>query len=122
LVEELHESPLFIPIRRAFNEQILESRPTLREFLVLILSKGTNLLSNLIYSGHWEKFVVELLQQFFPGRNRPRSIGIQPLHGSIMKRERKKSEVDSFLKEILEFGGSTNVFEFLDMGIRLLMI
>jgi hypothetical protein len=39
-----------------------------------------------------------------------------------MKREWKKSKVDSFLREILEFGGGTNIFEFLDMGIRVFMI
>jgi hypothetical protein len=105
----------------AFDEQILEPRPTLKEFFVHVLNKGTDLLSCLIYSGHWEKFVVELLQQFFPGCNRSRSIGIQLLHGSIMKRERKKSEVDS-LRKILKFGGGTNVFEFLHTGIRVFMI
>jgi hypothetical protein len=109
-------------MKGAFDEQILEPRPTLREFLVLILSKGTHLLSCLIYSRHWEKFVLELLQQFFPGCNRSRSVGIQPLHSSIMKREWKKSKVDSFLGEILEFGGSTDIFEFLDMGIRIFVI
>jgi hypothetical protein len=85
-------------MRRAFDEQILELPPTLREFLVLVLSKGTDLLYYLIYSGHWEKILVELLQQFLPGCNRSRSVGIQPLHNSIMKRERKKFEVDSFLR------------------------
>jgi hypothetical protein len=104
-------------MRRAFDQQILELPPTLREYLVLVLSKGTNLLSCLIYSGHWEKLVVELLQQFFLRCNRPMSVGIQPLHSSIMKREQKKSKVDSFLKEILEFGGGIAIFEFLDMGI-----
>jgi hypothetical protein len=109
-------------MRRAFDEQILESPPTLRELLVLVLSKGTDLLSCLICSGHWEKLIVELLQQFFPGYNRPRSVGIQPLHSSIMKRERKKSKVDSFLREILEFGGGTDIFEFLGMGIWVVMV
>jgi hypothetical protein len=60
LVEELYELPLFITIRRAFDEQILELPPRLKEFLVLVLSKGTDLLSCLIYSGHWEELVVEL--------------------------------------------------------------
>jgi hypothetical protein len=97
------------PISETFpNEQILDPHPTLKEFLVLILSKGTNLLSCLIYFGHWEKLVVELLQQLFLGCNRPRSVGIQPLHVSIMKGERKKSEVDSFLRKILKFGGGTD--------------
>jgi hypothetical protein len=109
-------------MRGAFDEQILEPRPTLREFFVLILSKGTDLLSCLIYFGHWEKFVLELLQQFFPRCNRSRSVGIQPLHGSIMKRERKKSKVDSLLRKILKFGGGTDVFEFLHMGIWVFMI
>ena len=106
----------------AFDEQILEPRPTLREFFVLILSKGTDLLSCLIYSGHGKKLVVELFQQFFLEGDRSRSVGIQPLHSSIMKRERKKFEVDSFLKKILKFGGGTNVFEFLHMGIWVFMI
>jgi hypothetical protein len=109
-------------MRRAFDEQILESPPTLKEFLVLVLSKGIDLLSCLIYSRHWEKLVVELLQQFFPGCNRPRSVGIQLLRSSIMKRERKKSKVDSFCREILEFGGGTDIFEFLDIGIWVFMI
>jgi hypothetical protein len=100
-------------MRGAFDEQILEPHPTLREFFVIVLSKGIDLLSCLIYFGHWEKFVVELLQQFFLGRNRSRSVGIQLHHGSIMKRERKKSEVGSFLRKILKFGGGTDVFEFL---------
>jgi hypothetical protein len=108
-------------MRWAFDEQILESPPTLREFLILVQSKGTDLLSCLIYSGHWEK-LVELLQQFSPRCNRPRSVGIQPLHSSIMKREWKKSKVDSFLREILEFGGGTNIFEFLDNKIWVFMI
>jgi hypothetical protein len=116
-VEELHESPFFITMRGASDEQILEPPLTLREFLILILSKGTNLLSCLIYSGHWEKLLVKFLQQIFPGCNRPRSFGIQPLHGSVMKGERKKSKVDRFLKKILKFGGGTDVFEFLHMGI-----
>jgi hypothetical protein len=120
LVEELHELPFFITMRGAFDEQILEPRPTLREFFVLVLSKRTDLLS--FYSGHWEKLVVELLQQFFPGCNRSKSVGIQSLHGSIMKRERKKSEVDSLLRKILKFGGGTDVFEFLHMGIWVFMI
>jgi hypothetical protein len=116
LVEELHELPFFITMRGASDEQILEPPPTLREFLVFILSKGTNLLSYLIYSGHWEKLVVKLFQQIFPGCSRPRSVGIQPLHGSIMKGERKKSKVDSFLRKILKFGDGTDVFKFLHMG------
>jgi hypothetical protein len=103
-------------MKGAFDEQILEPCPTLREVFVLVLSKGTDLLSCLIYSGHWEKLVVELLQQFFPGCNRSKSVGIQPLYSSIMKREWKKSEVDSFLRKILKFGGGTDVFEFLHMG------
>jgi hypothetical protein len=111
------------PISETFpNEQFLEPHPTLKEFLVLILSKGTNLLSCLIYFGHWEKLVVELLQQLFLGCNRPKSVGIQPLHGSIMKGERKKFEVDSFLRKILKFGGGTDVFEFLHMKIWIFMI
>jgi hypothetical protein len=83
----------------ASNQQIIEMPPTLRQFLVLTLSKGTDLLSCLIFSRHWEKLVVELFQQVFLGCNRPRSVGIQPLHGSIMKRERKKSKVNSFLRK-----------------------
>jgi hypothetical protein len=109
-------------MRRAFDEQILKPCPTLREFFILVLSKGTDFLPCLIYSGHWEKFVVELLQQFFPRCNRSRSIGIQPLHGSIMKREWKKSEVDSLLRKILKFGGGTDVFKFLHMRIWVFMI
>jgi hypothetical protein len=96
----------------ASDEQILEPPPTLREFLVLILSKGANLLSCLINSGHWEKLVVKLFQQIFPGCNTPRSVGIQPLHGSIMNGERKKSKVDSFLKKILKFSGGTDFLNF----------
>jgi hypothetical protein len=105
----------------AFDEKILEPHPTLGEFLALVLSKGTNLLSCLTYSRHWEKLVAELLQQFFLGCNRSRSVGIQPLHGSIMKRERKKSEVDSFLRKFLKFGVGIDVFEFLYMGIWVFM-
>jgi hypothetical protein len=112
LVEELHEPPFFITMRRASNEQILEMSPTIREFLVLILSKGTDLRSCLIYSGHWEKLVVELTQQALPRGNRPRCVGIQPLRGSIMKGERKKSKVDRFLGEILKFGCDSYIFEF----------
>jgi hypothetical protein len=96
--------------------------PTLKEFFILVLSKGTDLLPCFIYFGHWEKLVVDLLQQFFLGCNRSKSIGIQPLHGSIMKREKKKSEVDRFLRKILKFGGGTDVFEFLHMGIWVFMI
>jgi hypothetical protein len=109
-------------MKRSSDEQILEMPPTFQEFLVLNTSKGTDLLSCLIYSGHWEKLVVELFQQVFLGCNRPRSVGIQPLHGSIMKRERKKSKMDSFLRKFLEFGGGTDVFEFLHMVIRVFMI
>jgi hypothetical protein len=115
-------APFFITMWGASDEQILEPPPTLREFLVLILSKGTNLLFCLIYSRHWEKLLVKLFQQIFPGCNRPKSVGIQPLHGSIMKGERKKSKVDSFLKKKLKFGGGTDVFEFLHMGIWVFMI
>ena len=122
LVEELNESPLFITMRGAFDEQILEPRPTLREFFVLVLSKGTDFFSCLIYSGHGKKLVVELFQQFFPVGDRSRSVGIQPLHNSIMKRERKKFEVDNFHRKILKFGGGTDVFEFLHMGIWVFMI
>jgi hypothetical protein len=39
-----------------------------------------------------------------------------------MKRERKKSEVDSLLIKILEFSGGKDVFEFLHMGIWVFMI
>ena len=109
-------------MRGAFNEEILEPRPTLKEFFVLVLSKGTDLFSCLIYSRHGNKLVVELFQQFFPGGDRSMSVGIQPLHSSIMKKERKKSDVDSFLKKILKFGDGTNVFEFLHMGIWVFMI
>jgi hypothetical protein len=122
LVEELHESPLFITIRRAFDQQILETLPTLKEFLVLILSKGTDLLSCLIYSGHWEKLVVEYTQQALPRGNRPRCVRIQLLCGSIMKGERKKSKVDRFFGEILELGCGTYIFEFLHMCIWVFMI
>jgi hypothetical protein len=34
-----------------------------------------------------------------------------------MKGEQKKSKVDGFLRKILKFGGGTDVFEFLNMGI-----
>jgi hypothetical protein len=122
LAEELHKSPFFITMRRAFDKQILEPSPTIRKFLILILSKGTDLLSCLIYSGHWEKFVVKLFQLTFPGCSRPKCIGIQPLCGSIMKGERKKSKVDRFLRKILELGGGTYIFEFLHMGIWVFMI
>jgi hypothetical protein len=122
LGRRIARSPFFIIMRVAFDEQILEPRPTLREFFVHVLSIGTDLLSCLIYLGHWEKLFVELIQQLFLGCNRSRSIGIQPLHGSIMKRERKKSEVDSFLRNFLKFGGGTDVFEFLHMGIWVFMI
>ena len=109
-------------MRGASDEQILETPLTLREFFVLILSKGTDLLSCLIYSGYGEKLVVELFQQFFPRCNRPMCVGIQLLHGSIMKGERKKSKVDNFLRKILEFGGGTDIFEFLHIGIWVFMI
>ena len=109
-------------MRGAFDEQILEPRLALREFFVLVLSKGTDLLSCLIYSGHGKKLVVELFQQFFPGGDRSRSVGIQPLHSSIMKKERKNSQVDNFLRKILKFGVGIDVFEFLHMGIWVFMI
>jgi hypothetical protein len=76
----------------------------------------------MIYSGHWEKSVVELLQQFFSGCNRARCQGIQPLCGSVMKEERKKSKIDRFLEEILEFGGGSYTSKLLNMGIRVFMI
>jgi hypothetical protein len=98
-----------------------KSNETLGEFLVLVLSKGTDLLSCLTYPRHWEKLVAELLQQFFLGCNRSRSVGIQPLQGTIINRERKKSEVDSFLIKFLKFGDGTDVFEFLHMGIWVFM-
>ena len=78
------------------------NRPRLREFLILILSKETDLLSCLIYSGHWEKLVVELTQQDLPRGNRPKCIGIQPLCGFIMERERKQSKLDRIFGKILE--------------------
>jgi hypothetical protein len=109
-------------MKRAYDKQIFESPPTIREFLVLVLSKGTDLLSCLIYSGHWEKLVVKLTQQALPRGNRARCVGIQPLCGSIMEGERKKSKVDRFLREILELGGGTDIFEFLHMGIWVFMI
>jgi hypothetical protein len=62
--------------------------------------------------------VVEMLQQFFLGRNRARSQGIQPLCGSVMKGERKKSKIYRFLGEILEFGGGRYASKLLNMGIR----
>jgi hypothetical protein len=34
-----------------------------------------------------------------------------------MKGERKESEVDRYLRKILKFGGSIDIFEFLHMGI-----
>jgi hypothetical protein len=76
-------------MRRASDKQILELPPTIREFLVLILSKGTDLLSYLIYFGHWEKLVVKLTQQALPRGNRARCVGIQPLYGSIMEEKGK---------------------------------
>jgi hypothetical protein len=121
LVEELHQTPFFIIVRWTFHQQILESCPTFREFLLIILSKGTDFLSCLIYSGHWEKLVVKLLQQFFPGRNRARCHGIQPFSGSVMEGERKKSKIDRFLGEILEFGGGSYTSKLLNMGIRVFM-
>jgi hypothetical protein len=90
LVEELHESPFFVTMRRASDKQILEPPLTIGEFLILILSKGTDLLSCLIYSGHWEKLVVKLTQQALPRGNIARCVGIQPLCGSIMEGKRKK--------------------------------
>ena len=109
-------------MRRAFDEQILESPLTLREFLILVLSKGTDSLSCLIYSGHWEKLVVDLTQQDLPRGNRPRCVGIQPLCGSIMERERKQSKLDRFFEKILEFSGGVDILEFLHMGIWIFMI
>jgi hypothetical protein len=38
LVEELHELPLFITMRRAFDEQILKTPLTVRKLIILILS------------------------------------------------------------------------------------
>jgi hypothetical protein len=122
LVEELHESPFFITMKKASDQQILELPSTFREFLVLILSKGTYLLSCLIYSRHWEKLVVELTQQALPRGNRPRCVGIQPLCGFVMKGERKKSKMDRFLGEILKFGCGIYIFEFFYMAIWVLMI
>jgi hypothetical protein len=78
---------------------ILETPPTIRAFLVLILIKGIDLFSCLIYYGLWEKLVVEFTQQVFPRCERPRCIGIQPLRGSIMKGERKRSKVDNSLEK-----------------------
>jgi hypothetical protein len=66
--------------------------------------------------------MVELLQQFFPGRNRARCQGIQPLSGFVMKGERKKSKIDRFLGEILEFGCGSYTSKFLNMGIRVFMV
>jgi hypothetical protein len=86
------------------------------------LSKGTDFLSCLIYFGHWEILVVKLFQQFFPGCDGARCIGVQPLRGSIMKCERKESEVDRFLRKNLKFGGGSDIFEFLHMGIWVFMI
>ena len=74
------------------------------------------------HSGHWEKLVVELIQQDLPRGNRPRYVGIQPLCGSIMERERKQSMLDRFFGKILEFSGGTDIFEFLYMGIWVFMI
>jgi hypothetical protein len=122
LVEELHKSPFLITMRRASDKQILELPSTIREFLVLVLSKGTDLLSWLIYSGHWEKIIVKLTKQALLRGNRARCVGIQPLCGSIMEGKRKKSKVDRFLEEILKLGGGTDIFEFFYMGIRVLMI
>jgi hypothetical protein len=39
-----------------------------------------------------------------------------------MEGKRKKSKVDRFLREILELGGGTEIFEFLQMGIWVIMI
>jgi hypothetical protein len=64
------------------------------EFLFLLLSKRTDLLPGLIYSGHWVKLVLEVTQQAFPSCDIPRRIGIQPHCGSIVKRKGKKSKVD----------------------------
>ena len=100
-------------MRRASDKQILEPTPTLIGFLILILSKGTDLLSCLLYFGHWEKLVVELTQQALPRGNRPKCVGIQPLCGSIMERERKWSKLDRFFGKILKFSGGTDIFEFL---------
>jgi hypothetical protein len=108
-------------VRWTFHQQILELGPTFCKFLVLVLSKGTDFLSCLIYSGHWEKSVVKLLQQFFPGHNGARCHGIQPLCSFVMKGERKQSKIDRFLGEILEFGGGCDTSKLLDMGIRVFM-
>jgi hypothetical protein len=107
---------------RISDKQILEPPPTIGEFLILVLSKGTDLLSCLIYSGHWEKLGVKLTQQALPRGDRARCVGIQPLSGSIMEGKRKKSKVDRFLREILKLGGGIDIFEFLYIGIGVLMI
>jgi hypothetical protein len=39
-----------------------------------------------------------------------------------MKGERKKSKIDRFLGEILEFGGGSYASKLLDMGIRVFII
>jgi hypothetical protein len=39
-----------------------------------------------------------------------------------MKGERKKSKIDRFLGEILEFGGSSYTSKLLNMGIRVFII
>jgi hypothetical protein len=39
-----------------------------------------------------------------------------------MKGERKKSKIDRFLGEILEFGGGRYASKLLNMGIRVFMI
>jgi hypothetical protein len=107
-------------MRMASDKQILEPPPTIGEFLFVVLSKGTDLLSCLIYFGHWEKLVVKLTQQALPRGNRARCVGIPPLCGSIMEGKRKKSKVDRFLREILKLGGGTDILEFFYMGIWVL--
>jgi hypothetical protein len=66
--------------------------------------------------------MVELLQQFFLGRNRARCQGIQPLSGSVIKGERKKSKIDRFLGEILELGCGSYTPKLLNMGIRVFIV
>jgi hypothetical protein len=89
LVEKLHESQLLISMWRALNQHILKSLPTLKKFLILLLSKWTYFLPTLIDFGHGEKFIVKLVQQVFPRCDGPRHVWIQPCLGSIMEWEMK---------------------------------
>jgi hypothetical protein len=45
-----------------------------------------------------------------------------PRNGGGVLGKRKKSELDRFLRKILEFGGRTDVFEFFNMRVRVFVI